>query len=116
MLRQLWLPTPPWLAPMRPLLNPAQPRPCSFKGKAMLLLKAMHPLVLSHHRGGVVVAPKAQDLSAQHWTPQGRPQRPRLGGGGAGDGDSQVSGQDDDDERALQVDAEEDYVYLDTPW
>ena len=43
------------------------------------------------------------------------PQRPRVGGGGAGDGDSQVSGQDDDDERALQVDAEDDVddLYLD---
>jgi hypothetical protein len=49
---------------MRPLLNPAQPRSCSSKGKAMLLLKAMHTLALSHHRGGVVVAPEAQDLSA----------------------------------------------------
>ena len=71
MLWQLWLLHPPWLDPLQPLLNPAQPRPCSYKGQAMLLLKAMHPLALSHHRGGVVVAPEAQDLSAQHWTPLG---------------------------------------------
>jgi hypothetical protein len=43
------------------------------------------------------------------------PQRQRVGGGGAGDGDSQISGNDNDDERALQVEPEEDLddLYLD---
>ena len=42
-------------------------------------------------------------------------QRPRVGGGGAGDGDSGMSGEDNDDERRLLVDAEEDVddLYLD---
>jgi len=60
------------LAPVLPLLDTAQPPLLSFKGQAMLLLKALHSLIVNHHRVGVGVAPEVQELSARHCPPHGR--------------------------------------------
>jgi hypothetical protein len=60
------------LALVLPLLNLAQPPPCTSKGWAMLLLKTLHPQFMIHHRVGVVVAHQAQERNVQYCPPNRR--------------------------------------------